>query len=310
MFQKLQKKVYNSVLLVIVLFALLISAISYCTIAVNLFSAQAQRTAQNVQSGVNGCQNYFSTVMGFVKNTAQNKQIVNATQGQFGDISYLLNGLTNNSVQIDGAILYGYNGYVAYSGGVGSPPSLQQLLTIQQIANFVQSDEPSCVCVRNDQIAKAYKHSPYNQQKGIVSVMHKVYLDDVAVGILVADILPETLYAQKLSLYSFGAESYTFLQTGSLLCDDETFTSYATITQKDGITSDLRYYCAHATTDDGWSVVTFVPQKVFAGRLALILCVFVAVDAILVILGMLFASKVAESVITPLNNLSKKMGKI
>lgn len=310
MFNKLQKKVYNSVLLIIVLFALLISAISYCAISFNMFSSQAQRTLQNVQSGIAGCQNYFSTVMGFVKNGAKNPQIINAVQGQAGDISAQLNGLTNNSVQIDGAILYGFNGYVAYSGGVGSPPSLQQLMQIEQIGNFVLSEQESCVCVRNSVVAKAYQHSPYNQQKGIVSVINKVYSNGVAVGILVADILPQTLYDQKLSLYSFGSESYTFLQSDGLLCDNSQFAAYASSVTTNGFTQDKSYYCAVSHSQEGWSVITFVPQKVFRQRLAAILGVFVAVDVILISLGMLFASNVADSVIKPLNNVSKKMGKI
>lgn len=310
MFKKLHKKIFNSVLLVIVFFTLLISAISCCTVSYSLFSFQAQRTAQNVQSGVNGCQNYFATVMGFVKNTAKNQQIVNCAQGNVGDVSSLLNGLTNNSVQIDGAILYGYNGYVAYSGGVGSPPSWKQLLQIDQINDFVQSSQESCVCVRNSVVASAYKSTPYNQQKGIVSVMHKVYDGENAVGILVADVLPETLYAQKLSLHSFGTTGYTFLLNGGLMCDDQTFINYAREISKDGLSRDAQYYCASSVSDDGWAVITFVPQKVFLGRIALIIGVFLAVDLIIVSFGMLFAHSVADSVTKPLNNLSKKMDKM
>jgi len=131
-----------------------------------------------------------------------------------------------------------------------------------------------------------------------------------AVGILVADILPQTLYDQKLSLYSFGSESYTFLQCDGLLCDNSQFAAYASSVTTNGLTQDKRYYCAVSSSEEGWSVITFVPQKVFRQRLAAILGVFVAVDVILISLGMLFASNVADSVIKPLNNVSKKMGKI
>lgn len=310
MFKKLQKKVHNSVLLVIVFFTLLISAISFCAISFNLFSSQAQRTLQNVQSGVNSCENYFSTVMGFVKNTANNQQIVDATQGKSGDVSPILNGLTNNSVQIDGAILYGFDGYVAYSGGVASPPSLNELLQVEQIDQFIESGGDSFVCVRKGVTASAYKHTPYNQQKGIVSVMHKVYFGDVAVGVLVADILPETLYTQKLLLHSFGTNGHTFLQTDGLLCDESKFITYASQMTKGGLTSDLRYYYSISTTDDGWSVVTFVPQNVFLERLVWIFVTFCAIDIILISFGTLFANSVADSVTKPLNNLYEKMGKI
>jgi hypothetical protein len=205
----------------VIVFVLLLSSISYFVIVRNMYNSQANRTHQNVESCLDSGSSYVSTVMGFVKNTSLNARIIDVVKGDVSDISASLNALCNHSVKIDGVILYGYNGYVAYSAGVGSPPTLEELLSNEEIRSFVESDEDSLVSVRTEGLAQVYNYNRYDQRKGIVSCIQKVYSEGDAIGLLVADILPETISSLKFNYQSFGVEGKVYLSNGDLLTDDD-----------------------------------------------------------------------------------------
>lgn len=87
--------------------------------------------------------------MGIVENASKNDSLERVlTGGTAWDIISVLDGICNYAVKVDGAVLYGYNGYTAYSAGVGSPPSLDQLREDEDFEKFMLSDERSLVSVR------------------------------------------------------------------------------------------------------------------------------------------------------------------
>ncbi len=290
----------------VIVFVLLLSSISYFVIVRNMYNSQANITHQNAQSCLDSGRSYISTVMGFVKNASLNDKIINVVEGNVSDVSTLLNSLCNHSVKIDGVILYGYNGYVAYSAGVGSPPTLDELLLNEIISNFVQNDEDSVVSVRTEALAQAYNYNRYDSRKGIVSCIQKVYSKGEAVGLLVADILPETISSLKFNCKSFGVEGKAYLSDGSLLTDDYELAKSFQSEDKNGLSNDKRSYIVTSEMKAGWQVVIYAPQYEFWQISFVIFAVFLAVDIILIRLGIFFARYLSDKLIVPLNNLHKR----
>lgn len=305
MFGKLRKKIFGSIFTVILIFVLSVSIISFCVIVSNLYEAQAERTEDNAYSGVKGCHAYFSAVMGIVENASKNDSLERVlTGGTAWDIISVLDGICNYAVKVDGAVLYGYNGYTAYSAGVGSPPSLDQLREDEDFEKFMLSDEKSLVSVRKKASAQYYNHTRYNSEKGVISCMYKIYSGNEAVGIISADILPETLYDAKLSYISFGESGVGFLVKDGLVTDSDTFKQY--FPQGEGRTEDGKYFVSYAE-DSGIEVMLFVPLNSFYERAFAVFGMFFAVDMLLLSLGALFSQYVCACFINPLKKLYGRM---
>ncbi len=306
MFSRLYKRIFNSMLLMVIVFVLLLSSISYFVIVRNMYNSQANRTHQNVQSCLDSGHSYISTVMGFVKNASLNERLIDVVEGDVSDISTSLNSLCNHSVKIDGVILYGYNGYVAYSAGVGSPSTLEELLSNEKIRSFVQSDKDSFVSVRTEALAQVYNYNRYDSRKGIISCIQKVYSGDEDIGLLVADILPETISSLRFNCQSFGVEGEAYLSNGNLLTDDDELAKSFQSEDKNGLSNDKKNYIVTSEMKDGWQVVIYVPQYRFLQISVEIFGVFLVVDIVLILLGVLFARYLSDRLVVPLNNLYKR----
>ncbi|MDE7454548.1 MAG: cache domain-containing protein [Clostridia bacterium] len=308
MFSKMQKRIFNSVFYVVLVFVLLISAISFGVTAVNLSRSQRQRTEANADNAVKSVEAYVSAVMGFVEQTSLQTGIIDAVDGiNISEASRLLDALCNYGVKIDGATLYGESGYMAYSFSMGAPPTFRDLLAIDDVAQFYYGDEQTYVSMRKSAIANIYNSFYYSPNRGVISVMHKVYGNDETLkGLLVADVLPDTIYSTKLDYTSFGVKCNAFLATDNLLSLDETFINYYNAGGS-GLTKDSKYFVASAQTLYGYNVVLFAPQYKFVGRLFIMAGVLVGIDALLIVLGAVFARYVARSVIEPLDRLHNRM---
>ena len=179
MFTKMRKRIFNSVFYVVLAFVLLISGVSFGVTAYNLTQTQRQRAQANAENGVKGAETYLSAVMGFVEQTSRLKGVVDAVSGaDVSGASRALDGLCGYAVQIDGAILYGANGFVAYSSGVGSPPGFNELMNVKDVAEFYNGRDEGCISMRKQAVAHMYNRVFYNTSCGIVSVMRKVYGQD------------------------------------------------------------------------------------------------------------------------------------
>ncbi len=306
MFNKLYKRIFDSMLLMAIVFVLLLSSISYFVIIRNMFNSQASRTHQNAKSCLDSGHLYISTVMSFVKNASLDKRLIDVVEGDVSDISASLNSLCNYSVKIDGAILYGYNGYVAYSAGVGSPPTLEELLSNEEIGNFVQGDKDSIVSVRTESLAQTYNYNRYDPSKGVVSCIQKVYSGGDDIGLLVVDILPETISSLKFNCRSFGAEGKAYLSNGNLLTDNRELAESFQSEDKNGLSKDKNNYIVASEMKDGWQVVIYASQQEFWKMSFEIFAIFLVVDLLLILLGALVARSLSDRLIVPLNSLYKR----
>lgn len=308
MFDKLRKRIFRSIVLVAAAFVLVISAISYGVIVSNIFQSQRSRAVNNAESAANGCETYVNAAMGFVENAAKQNAVINAlSDGSYG-VSQLLDALCTYAVKIDGAALYGADGYLSYSSGLGSLPQLGELLAVEDIKAFWESSDTNCVSVRRTAVARTYNRVFYNVEKGVVSCLCKV-LDENGkkLGLLAADILPETLYSVKFDYNAFGEKSRGFIfYDGRLLTDEISFSNYCE-SFSEGVTKDGKYFVSKASFGKGADAALFVPLKEFTVRLMWVAVFFLSLDAILIGLSVIYAEAVANSVTKPLDSLHRKM---
>lgn len=305
MFSKLRKKIFYSVFFVSLTFVLALSAVSYCLILASVYDSQRKMAASCAENGSAGCTTYLNTVSGFVESTAGKSAVLYATKGVVSpEVISLLDALCNKSVKIDGAILYGADGYVAYSAGVGVPPTFEELLSDKEIDAFFRSEDRQFVSVRSSAYARVYNSAFYDDGAGIISCMSKVVSESgETTGLLVADILPETLVDEKLSYSAFdiAGESYIVKneKTLGVMKQSLNFSKKARITDK--------YNLSTAEFADGAIVAIRFSLANFRSQAIIILAAFIAVDIVLMLVAYLFAHKLSKSVEAPLDDLLLKM---
>lgn len=303
MLLKLRKKLFNCVFWVLFAFVVITSVVSFATISGFLFSTQAQRCKNNAQSGATGCQSYVQAAMDLTANVAANSEIVEFLKGGTLDVSQKLNQFYNYSVATDGVILYSMSGHVSCSSGVGSAPTLAQLLAVEEIGAFMQSSQTQMVSVRTKAVAKVYGSTQYNEKNGVVSCLCKVVDGDQVLGLLEVDVLPKSIAQAKLSYSGFSSAGYAFLQKdGNLFTDGNEFFAI----QQDGVFKNT-YYATCAQTVGDCQLVMFLPLSNFYKQLIVLGCVFFALDAVLCCAVALVAFRVRDSVVDPLENLLQRM---
>ncbi len=309
MFEKLRKKINIGIVVVAVLFALLSGCVSYFIILRNAFVMQAARVKQNVENGAKGCKSYVETVQSFVNGVAAKKIVAEKISGGVYDteIKQLLNDFYNYGVAVGGVTLYGNNNYVTYSAGMGVVPTFEQLLTNDEIKDFWAGIESSFVSLRNDVVAGVYGNTTYNSKWGIVSCLCKVYdSSHVAVGLLVADILPTVLYDAKLSYDGFDLPCQTFLfREGFAYGGKDEFAAYSNTSN---VSSDGKYFVVSTNFLDESKIVMLAPLSSYAMYCFSVAFVMLAVVGVVVIFVVAFARYVSRCVSEPLCQLLTQMG--
>lgn len=304
MFEKLRKKITFGIVAVALLFALVLGGVSYAVIVRNAFTMQAARVRQNVENGAKGCKSYVEAVQGFVNGIAAKRAVADKILGGVYDseIKQLLNGFYNYAVAVGGVTLYGANNYVTYSAGMGVVPSLDELLTNDEIADFWQSNKTEFVSVRNDVVVGVYGNTTYNGELGVVSCIGKVYDDDgVAVGMLVADILPAALYEAKLTYDGFDLPCQAFVTDGNNVYGGKAdFVEYIDV---QGRSPDGKYYVVSTDFVDGTKVVMLAPLSSFVGYCFAVAGVMLAVVGLVALCVVIFARYISRCVSEPLCQL-------
>ena len=308
MFEKLRKKIIFGIVAVALLFALVLGGVSYAVIVRNAFAMQAARVRQNVENGAKGCETYVEAVQGFVNGVAAKHTVADKIVGCVYDseIKQLLNGFYNYAVAVGGVTLYGANNYVTYSAGMGVVPSFEELLTIDEIAAFWQSDKTEFVSVRNNVVPGVYGNTTYNTGWGVVSCICKVYGEDGnAVGMLVADILPTSLYEAKLAYEGFDLPCQAFVtDDGNVYGGKAELLPYISV---DGCSSDGRYYVVSTKFADGARVVMLASLSSFVGYCFAVAGVMIVVVGLVALCVVAFARYISRCMSEPLCQLLIRM---
>lgn len=305
MFSKLQKKIFYSIFFVSLAFILILSVVSYSLIIASVYDSQRKMAVSCADNGSAGCMTYLGTVAGFVESTAGKSAISDATRGIVSpEVISLLDGLCNKSVKIDGAILYGTEGYIAYSAGVGAPPTLKELLADNEIKSFFDSEKTQFVSIRTNIYARVYNSAFYDDGSGIISCISKVVSETgETTGLLFADILPETLVAEKISYSAFDIAGDGFIvksgETLGVRKENFDFSKRARITD--------RYNLFTAEFVDGTAIAIRFSLANFRNQVIIIFFAFVGVDVVLALVSYIFANRLSKSVEAPLDDLLQKM---
>ncbi len=280
MFDGLKKNIFNSIFLLCLVFAVTVGSVSYSVIVSRLYDAQIAKSNSNCSSAAKMADAYISQVMRFAENAASRRELILAAAGGEADASGELNRLCSYSIQIDGATLYGYDGHMSYSAEMGAPPTLEELRTEPDIRDFLDSDLLTHVSVRVSHVAEVYKRNHYNGANGVISCIVKLYAQGIPCGILVADILPETLFSQRMVYSSFDAScSFVIESAGRLLTadpqverivsgEDRGYPGYYRVSRQLQVGSSLQMYVSKAGYDRqclviGGAMIAFLSLLIF-----------------------------------------------
>ncbi len=288
------------------IFALTVSLVSYIVIVSNLYSNQVEKSESNTESAAKMTSAYIVQAMSFVENAASQSHFSSALSGAGIEIGDDLNRLCNYSVKIDGATLYGLSGYTTYSAGIGLPPTLDELKSEGDIAEFINSDKTTHISIRVTNVAAVYNMASYNSENGVISCMCKIYKDGETVGLLVADILPSSLFSQKLRYSSFDSDCRFAITNGSSLLDGGD--NVKEITAEGG--SLGKYYTSESDIVGGGKLSMYVSIEKFIYQCYFILFVMMIYTGLLLIAVSCISRSVSESAVSPLERLNGQMNEI
>ncbi len=301
MFDRLKKKIFNSIFLLCLVFAVAVSTVSYIVIVSKLHDTQIAKSNSNCASAARMAATYISQAMRFVENTAARKSLSQALTGGESDVSQELNRLCNYAVKIDGATLYGYDGHMSYSAEMGAPPTLEELKQEPQIAAFLESAARTHISVRNTSVAGVYNKTYYNAANGVISCMAKIYAGDTVCGILVADILPETLFSQRMLYKSFDTDCKFVIGSGDVL-----FTADGEV--KSILTAgDRGYYLVSGELTDSSRLQMYVSKAAYDKQCLIIGGAMIAFLCVLLCLLSWTARRISRNAVAPLEKLNEQM---
>lgn len=198
MFKKTEKRIYATLMIIAsVLIVLIItpSLIAFTGMFYNVFRTSAKN---RLDRSISSCRVFLDSVMSTTDTLAYNQTVQNAvTNGSSGGIVAVLDSACTYSLTINAITVYGLDGKIYTSSGVINPPSIEELRTRQDIAEFIDDSEAvDFVSLRTTAIIRVYGNVPYDEDSGIISCCRKIFgADGRAVGYIFSDVFPETLFS-------------------------------------------------------------------------------------------------------------------
>ncbi len=297
MFKKLYKQIFNSIFWLAFVFAAILSAVSGYAVMRNLYNVYNSMSEGSVRQAAMDGNNYLGSVVNFTRSTAQSSDVVLAlTEGRTENVSRALTALINSSSDVAGAVLYGVDGQVFYSTGVGDVPSLSRLQEDDRFDDFFRSDRAYFVLLRTSNLPSVYNSAPYDASQGVVSCVSKVYDGEQTAGYLFADILSRSLFANVLSVTGVDDAAVALV------------TPSATVVSQPFLQDDrLRnLYFTVSFAGDG-DFVFCLSLKSFYSKCGVVLAVLLAADVVCDVAAALVARRVAAKVTEPLDKLRQTM---
>ena len=297
MFRKLYKNIFNSLFWLAFAFVVLLSAVSGIVVLRNLYNVYDSLSESSVRQATMDGNNTLASVVNFARSTAQNSEVVlSLTENKTDNVSKVLATLVNSSSEIAGAILYGEQGQLFYSSGVGDVPTLSQLRQNAQLNEFFQSDNAYAILLRDEAMPSVYNQVSYDTSQGVISCVCKVYDEQSTVGYLFADVLPQSLFAKVLSTAG------TSGTTVALVTPTTSLSSQPMPKQ-----NRLRNLYFDLPFAGGGDFVFCLSLKEYYTKCLVILAVLFTVDALCIVCSALVARHVAQKVTMPLDKLRQTM---
>lgn len=312
MFDKIRAKIYRTIMIIA---AILIALMIIPSMAVfsGMFYNTFQSMAKNkLDRSLSASRIFIDSIMSTTDNLAINPIIIDTLNGtRMGSLASLLDNACAYSLEISAITVYGTDGKLYTSSGVINPPTVEDLKTHRDIADFFADGKASeYVSLRTSHIIKSYDNIPYDEQAGIVSCCRKVYGENGRViGYIFSDIMPPKLFAY----FSFNNDArlknsiamVTF--DGGYLISEKTdyaqsylITATDTVVKKRLVISSIRNFY-------GGTVRVAVPVSPLYEDIAIILSIFIICGGILLTVTHFIAKSNADRVTERLNGLLDKM---
>lgn len=196
MFEKINKRIYRSLLLIAALFIFFMIVPTILIFTNMLYDTYENMARKKLDRSISSCRSFIDTVLNTAEGVALTPAVIDTVCGRSNDsLTVLLNDTCNYSLTINAITVYAVTGNVFASSGISSPPALAELQSNGGIAEFMSdADSSYYISLRKDAVARLYDNAVYDSSLGIVSCCCKIYDEGAVVGYVVADIFPKTMF--------------------------------------------------------------------------------------------------------------------
>ena len=193
MFESMKKRnrrrIYTPILLSLVLFFFVITSITIHSFRNSLIT----NTLHNVSQKRTNL-NLFLDLMEETSKRFDLKEINTANSKNQDQVLEMLSNLSQINKNLLGSAFIYPDGEIILSPRTSGYPTAEEIKSVPEIQQFINSDKPSSWIIRTNYIAKYYGNKFYNKEYGVFTLVNKIKMADGEYGLLLIDIDPQTIY--------------------------------------------------------------------------------------------------------------------
>lgn len=313
MFKRMNRHIYQSILLISGLLILLVIAFTMTMITNMVYQTFYSMAEEKMERNISDCELYISSALTSTYNLAQDEELISELDHPSGNsLTKKLDNLCNYSLKIDGATAYSLDGSIYTSSKIGEVPPLEELAQDEGIKDFFASDAESFISVRRKKVAKIYNDNSYPENYGIITCCHKVYKDEKVIGYLFADILPASLYQN----FDYSSDNY-FHGTVCFIASENDYLesnnnlrlkNYYAEAKTKNLSGNLKYLFIQKESNlIGTTITCAFPLAGIAKTVCLIFGVLLILALVLLFIIRIIGRRFSNQVTNRLDNLLLKM---
>mgnify|MGYP000418372924 CR=1 FL=1 len=193
MFESMKKRnrrrIYTPILLSLVLSFFVIASITIHS----FWNSLITNTLHNISQKSTNL-NLFLDLMEETSKRFDLKEINTANSKKQDQVSEMLSNLSQINKNLLGAAFIYPDGEIILSPRTSGYPTAEEIKSIPEIQQFIDSYKLSCWIIRTNYIAKYYGNKFYNKEYGVFTLVNKIKMADGDYGLLLIDIDPQTIY--------------------------------------------------------------------------------------------------------------------
>ena len=304
MFKNLYRKIYLPILLIALVLILFIDTFAIILQANTLNDSYRSNGERRIARALDSYKLYISSAEAFTYNLSLDEDIIaKLVTPEAKSITGKLDTVCNYSLKMDAATLYALDGTAYTSSTVTQIPSLPELVTTPEIAEFISSDVSSAVSMRMKNIAGVYYNIPYPAANGVITCCQKVYDGDKVVGYVFTDILPANLYEYIFAEGQF-KDAIAFISANGNYFEYAGNSAHSKLLDSD----DSSYFKYTKKTSDGLFTITVFDSKYEYNMQVLKLAlIMISISAALIVFVVIASRLTAKSVTLRLDRLIERM---
>lgn len=193
MFESMKKRnrrrIYTPILLSLVLFFFVITSITIHS----FWNSLITNTLHNISQKRTNL-NLFLDLMEETSKRFDLKEINTANSKNQDQVLEMLSNLSQINKNLLGSAFIYPDGEIILSPRTSGYPTAEEIKSVPEIQQFINSDKPSSWIIRTNYIAKYYGNKFYNKEYGVFTLVNKIKMADGEYGLLLIDIDPQTIY--------------------------------------------------------------------------------------------------------------------